>query len=156
MEYQPVHLNFPAGSGCLGYTFQIYSYFSQLSAPYIKYTPRCAAGTLGIWSEVICRGGPGYRTDILHPVLRPRSSIGLLDICSMSGAQRSSMEALVGSYLTTQNFQISEPTQGSPERVWRQICTDPNFGIIFDLITRTSSQQYGVHFTNGPTTVIVI
>ena len=81
------------------------------------YTPKCAPGALGIWSEVICRGGAGYRTDILEPALRPRSNIGLPDICSMSGAQRSSMEAPVGNYLTTQNSQISEPTQGSPERV---------------------------------------
>ena len=81
------------------------------------YTPRCAPGALGIWSEVICQGGPGYRTDILQPALRPRSNIGLLDICSMSGAQRSSMEAPVGNYLTTANSQISELTQGSPERV---------------------------------------
>ena len=81
------------------------------------YTPRCAPGALGIWSEVICRGGPGYRTGILQPALRPRSNIGLPNLCSMPGAQRSSMEAPVGNYLTTQNSQISEPTQGSPERV---------------------------------------
>ena len=81
------------------------------------YTPRCAPGALGIWSEVICRGGAGYRTDILQPALRPPSNIGLSDICSMSGAQRCSMEAPVGSYLATQNSQISEPPRGSPERV---------------------------------------
>ena len=73
----------------------------------VLYTPKCAPGALGIWSEVICRGGAGYRTDILEPALRPRSNIGLPDICSMSGAQRFSMEAPVGSYLTTQNSQIS-------------------------------------------------
>ena len=40
------------------------------------YTPKCAPGALGIWSEVICRGGAGYRTDILQPALRPPSNIG--------------------------------------------------------------------------------
>ena len=68
-------------------------------------TPRCAPGALGIWSEVICRGGAGYRTDILEPALRPCSNIGLPDICSMTGTQRSSMEAPVGNYLTTANSQ---------------------------------------------------
>ena len=81
------------------------------------YTPRCAPGTLGIWSEVICQGCPGYRADILQPALRPCSNIGLPDICSMSGAQRSSMEAPVGNYLATPNSQIPDPIRSSPEHV---------------------------------------
>ena len=36
--------------------------------------------------------------------------------------QRSSMEAPVGNYLAAPDSQISEPTQGSPERVPRQVC----------------------------------
>ena len=91
--------------------------YQSLSEGNTVYTPKCAPGALGIWSEVICRGGAGYRTDILEPALRPRSNIGLPDICSMTGAQRSSMEAPVGNYLAAPNSQISEPTQGSPERV---------------------------------------
>ena len=57
--------------------------------------------------------------DILQPALRPCSDVSLPDICSLSGAQHLtlSMEALVRSYLMTQNFQISEPTRGSPKRV---------------------------------------
>ena len=74
----------------------------------------------GIFGQkYICRGGTqGYQmADILQPALRPRSNVSLPDICSLSGAQHFSMEALVRSYLMTQNFQISEPTRGSPERV---------------------------------------
>ena len=71
------------------------------------YTPKCAPGALGIWSEVICWGCAGYQTDSLELALSPCSKISLPNIFSISGAQRSSMEAPVGSYLTTQNSQIS-------------------------------------------------